>query len=209
MVSSSAWWLSDVSSHHQSKVPLTVRAWHTLIAFLFYFLWLQQDVPDQGWNLHPLHNRKSLKFFLKTAIIYLRSLAEKNGISLTPEIQGLESITFRKPDSNTNLRNVGFYVFSSQYNLALKVNNQTINWDGEYIPVTFIFCRDILPFNISSYHINISHLSFFIAPKRCSQNISNLQPTSISRRNQVKVVIKTAQAGKIYWYCTTKALNLT
>lgn len=196
----------------KAKYLWQLRVWHTLITFLFYFFWLRHaERPWPGIESAAPAQQGSpfLKIFFLTAIIYLRSLAEKNGISLTPEIQGLESITFRKPDSNTNLRNTGFYVFSSQYNLAFKVNNQTINWDGEYIPVTFIFCRDILPFNISSYHINISHLSFFIGPKRCSQNISNLQPTSISSRSQVKVVIKTAQAGKIYWYCTTKALNVT
>lgn len=35
------------------------------------------------------------------------------------------------------------YLINSQYNLALKINNQTINWDGEYIPV-FIFAETTL-----------------------------------------------------------------
>lgn len=40
-------------------------------------------------------------------------------------------------------------------------------------------------------------MSFFIGPKRCNQNMSNLEPIITSNsRKRVKVVIKTAKAAK-------------
>ena len=118
------WWAAPHGVCQMSvliiKVPLTIRVWHS---FPLLFFWLQHaERPWPGIESAPRAQQGSpfLKLFLKTAIIYLRSLTKKNGVSLTPEIQGLESITFRKPDSNTNLRNAGFMYLTHNTTLLWK-----------------------------------------------------------------------------------------
>lgn len=73
-----------VSSHYQSRVPLTVRVYHILVTLL----------------------NKNYYYIAEVA-------SGKESISFSPEIKDCQAFCLGKNGTSTNLRIVGFYVSNS------------------------------------------------------------------------------------------------